>query len=125
MTMMKPLLVDRPLMRGSKRTVTVNLAESPLGWLRARRLIDEASVDSGRIVVQVVTGTGRRHLAWNWLASVLRLRARHATTREIIGREMRIDADPPQALSIDGEVLARTPFVARVAKAVILVAAPA
>ena len=94
------------------------------GYHGGTELIDDASVDSGRIVVQVVTGTGRRHLAWSWLASVLRLEARRATTREIIGREMRIDAEPPQALSIDGEVLARTPFTARVARAVIEVAAP-
>lgn len=87
-------------------------------------LVDEAEVDSGRIVVQVVTGTGRRHLAWNWIASVLRLPARHATTREIVGREMRVETEPKLPISIDGEVLARTPVTARVAKAVIEVAAP-
>lgn len=94
------------------------------GFHGGTELIDEAELDSGRIVVQVVTGTGRRHLAWNWIASVLRLPARHATTREIIGRSMRIDADPPQAVSIDGEILARTPFTAKVARAAIDVAAP-
>lgn len=94
------------------------------GFHGGTELIDEAAVDSGRIVIQVVTGTGRRHLAWNWLASVLRLRARHATTREIIANEVRIDAEPPQTLSIDGEVLACTPFTARVAKGAMLVAGP-
>lgn len=87
-------------------------------------LVDEAEVDSGRIIVQVVTGTGRRHLAWNWIASVLRLPARHATTREITGSRMRIETDPPLPISIDGEVLAHTPVTARVARAVIEVAAP-
>ena len=87
-------------------------------------LIDDAEVDSGQIVVQVVAGTGRRHLAWNWIASILRLPARHATTREIRGRRMRIETEPPLPISIDGEVLARTPAVAGVAKAVIEVAAP-
>lgn len=29
------------------RTVTVNLAESPLGWLRARGLVDERQFDAG------------------------------------------------------------------------------
>ena len=94
------------------------------GFHGGTELVDEARVDSGRIVVQIVTGTGRRHLAWNWLASILRLGARHATTRELIASELQIDADPPQALSIDGEVLARTPFTARIACAVIEVAAP-
>ena len=87
-------------------------------------LVDDAEVDSGQIVVQVVAGTGRRHLAWNWIASIARLPARHATTREIHGRSMRIETEPPLPISIDGEVLARTPITARVAKAVIEVAAP-
>ncbi len=94
------------------------------GYHGGTELIDEAEVDSGRIIVQVVTGTGRRHLAWNWIASILRLPARHATTREITGSNMRIETEPPQAISIDGEVLAKTPVTARVAKAVIEVAAP-
>ena len=87
-------------------------------------LVDEAEVDSGQIVVQVVAGTGRRHLAWNWIASILRLPARHATTREITGREMRIETEPRLPISIDGEVLAKTPATARVARGVIEVAAP-
>lgn len=87
-------------------------------------LVDDAEVDSGRIIVQVVAGTGRRHLAWNWIASIARLPARHATTREITGRQMRIETEPPLPISIDGEVLARTPVTARVARAVIEVAAP-
>lgn len=33
--------------RPSGRTVTVNLAESPLGWLMARGLIDERQFDAG------------------------------------------------------------------------------
>ena len=94
------------------------------GYHGGTELIDEAEVDSGRIVVQVVSGTGRRHLAWSWIASTLRLPARHATTQEFTGREMRIETIPPLPISIDGEVLARTPVTAKVAKAVIEVAAP-
>jgi YegS/Rv2252/BmrU family lipid kinase len=87
-------------------------------------LVDEAEVDSGRIVVQVVTGTGRRHLAWNWIASIARLPARHATTREITGRAIRLETEPPLPISIDGEVLAHTPVTASIARAIIEVAAP-
>lgn len=52
----KRLLAERPLPRdgrerGSKgkavRTVTVNLAESPLGWLAARGMISERQYDAG------------------------------------------------------------------------------
>lgn len=52
------LLVERPLPRdgadrmrrtsaGPARTVTVNLAESPLGWLKARGLLSERQFDAG------------------------------------------------------------------------------
>jgi hypothetical protein len=55
----KRLLVERPLPRDGQvrpargvrtraaRTVTVNMAESPLGWLRARGLISERQFDAG------------------------------------------------------------------------------
>jgi YegS/Rv2252/BmrU family lipid kinase len=87
-------------------------------------LIDEASVDSGVIVVQAVIGKSRAKLLWSWLLSVLRLRGRKFTTREYSGRALRIATDPPLPISIDGEVLARTPVVAKVARGVIEVAAP-
>lgn len=88
-------------------------------------LVDSASVDSGEIVVQVVTGRARSWLAWSWIASILRLDARKGTMREFHGREIRIATDRPMPVSIDGELLATTPFTARIAKAVIEVAVPA
>jgi len=33
--------------RGHGRTATVNLAESPLGWLRSRRLVDARQFEAG------------------------------------------------------------------------------
>lgn len=87
-------------------------------------LVEDAAVDSGEIVVQVVTGNARHRLVWSWAASLLRLRARKRTVREFHGAELRIATDPPLPISIDGEVLARTPCTAKVARAVIEVAAP-
>jgi YegS/Rv2252/BmrU family lipid kinase len=87
-------------------------------------LIDDAEVDSGEIVVQVVIGKARHRLLWSWLASVLRLEARKQTTREFKGKSLRIATDPPLPISIDGELLAKTPVTARVAEAAILVAVP-
>ncbi|MBC7987775.1 MAG: diacylglycerol kinase [Sphingomonadaceae bacterium] len=87
-------------------------------------LIDEAELDSGVIVVQVVTGTVRGRLLFNWFASILRLDARHGTTMAFQGHSIRIATEPPLPISIDGEVLARTPVTAHVAAAVIEVAAP-
>ena len=88
-------------------------------------LVDSATVDSGEIVVQVVTGRARSWLAWSWIASVLRLDARKGTMREFHGKSIRIATDRPMPVSIDGELLAETPFTARIAKAVIEVAVPA
>ena len=36
--------------RASRRTVTVNLAESPLGWLRARALISDRHFAAGELL---------------------------------------------------------------------------
>lgn len=88
-------------------------------------LSDTADVDSGRIVVQVVTGRSHRRLAWDWYAKFFRLRDRNAHMREFRGGAFTLDCTPPQRISIDGEVLARTPVVVRVAAGAIEVAAPA
>jgi YegS/Rv2252/BmrU family lipid kinase len=87
-------------------------------------LIDDAEVDSGEIVVQVVIGKERHRLLWSWLASVLKLRSRRQTTREFHGKSLRITTVPPLPISIDGELLAHTPVTAKVAAAAITVAAP-
>jgi YegS/Rv2252/BmrU family lipid kinase len=88
-------------------------------------LVDEARLDSGEIVVQAVTGRARTRLLWSWAASVLRLDARHATTREFRGRSLRVATDPPLPISIDGEVTVKTPVTARAAAKAIEVAVPA
>jgi Domain of unknown function (DUF6456) len=43
---MPQILVERPQSGGS-RSVTVNLAESPLGWLKARRLVSDRQFAAG------------------------------------------------------------------------------
>jgi YegS/Rv2252/BmrU family lipid kinase len=87
-------------------------------------LIDEAEVDSGEIVVQVVQGHARRRLLRNWVNGVLRREARHEDTLSFSGKSLRIATEPPLPISIDGEVLAHTPVTARIAPAVIDVMVP-
>lgn len=87
-------------------------------------LVEDASLESGEIIVQAVIGNARHRLAWSWTASLLKLRARKRTVREFHGRELRIMTEPPLPISIDGEVLAHTPCTAKVAEAVIEIAAP-
>ncbi|MGZ8312042.1 MAG: diacylglycerol/lipid kinase family protein [Allosphingosinicella sp.] len=88
-------------------------------------LIEQADVGSGQIVVQVVTGRSSLRLIWDWVAKYWKLPARHAVAEEFHGRELRIDTRPRQRISIDGEVLAKTPVVASVARRAIEVVVPA
>lgn len=87
-------------------------------------LIDDADPQSGEIVVQAVVGRSPAQLGWSWLTSYLRLRARKDTTVEYHAREIRIETIPPLKVSIDGEVLAKTPFTAKVAARAVRVMAP-
>lgn len=87
-------------------------------------LIEDASLQSGEIVVQAVTGRSLLGLAWSWFATLFKLRSRKQTVTEYRGRELKLVTRPPQKISIDGELSARTPVIARVARAAIWVAAP-
>jgi YegS/Rv2252/BmrU family lipid kinase len=88
-------------------------------------LVEQADVDSGQIVVQAVTGRSSLRLIWDWFAKFWKLPARHAVTEEFHAERLRIDTRPRQRISIDGEVLARTPVVAEVAERAIEVVVPA
>lgn len=88
-------------------------------------LSDHADVDSGEIVVQAVVGRSKPRLAWDWYAKFFKLRDRDAHTEEFHGKAFTITTRPRQRISIDGEVLAKTPVVAKVAPGAIEVAVPA
>jgi len=88
------------------------------------QVVEQARVDSGEIVVQVVEGETHGRLALSWLATLVGSDRRHALTREFRGRAIRIETSPPLPISIDGEVLARTPVTAKVAPRAIEVFAP-
>ena len=87
-------------------------------------LVESASLDSGEIVVQAVTGKSLLRLAWSWFATLFKLRSRDATLTEFHGRRLTIEAHPQQPISIDGEIAAKTPVTVGVARAAVTVAAP-
>ncbi|WOK36568.1 diacylglycerol/lipid kinase family protein [Sphingomonas sp. C3-2] len=109
---------------GEKRLNVVEVRISNGPYHGGTELVDDAAVDSGEIVVQAVTGHLKRRLIWNWVASAFRLEARKETVENFYGRSLKISTEPPLAISIDGEVLARTPVTAKIAADVIWVAAP-
>ena len=87
-------------------------------------VVEDTDVDSGDIVVQAVTGHYRSRLVWNWVATLLKLPARHDTTVDFRGKRLRVVTRPPLPISIDGEVLGRTPAVCEIASRAIEVVVP-
>jgi diacylglycerol kinase family enzyme len=87
-------------------------------------LIENADVESGQILVQVVRGRSLARLGWNYLASAMKLASRAERTREFHGEKLMISTRPPMRVSIDGEIGPETPFTASIAPAAVTVAAP-
>jgi len=117
------LIVEQNGTRERLRVVEVRISNGP--YHGGTELVESASVDSGEIVVQAVCGHVKRRLIVNWAASILRSDYRKEKVREFRGRAIRINTIPPLPISIDGEVLARTPVTARIAPGIIEVMAPA
>ena len=87
-------------------------------------LVESADVRSGDIVIQAVTGQSMFRLLWDWFAKFFKLPAREAAHQEFRGKRLLIDTKPRQPISIDGEVLAKTPATVEVAEGAIEVAVP-
>jgi len=87
-------------------------------------LSHRADVDTGEIVIQAVVGRSRFDLACDWYAKFFKLRDRNAHTEEFRGTSFKLDTVPRHRISIDGEVLARTPVQVKVAQKAIEVAVP-
>ncbi|WP_404334803.1 diacylglycerol/lipid kinase family protein [Sphingomonas sp. MMS12-HWE2-04] len=87
-------------------------------------LSDQASLGSRELLLQAVVGRSKLALARDWYAKFFKLRDRNACSRDFHGTCFRITMHPPQRISIDGEVLAKTPVTAKIAPGAIDVAAP-
>jgi YegS/Rv2252/BmrU family lipid kinase len=111
---------------GEKRTLWATEVRIANGSFHGGvELIEDAEVDSGEIVVQAVTGRSSLRLLWDWFAKFFKLPRREAAAEEFHGTRIEITTRPRQKISIDGEVLARTPAIAEVAKRAIEVVVPA
>jgi YegS/Rv2252/BmrU family lipid kinase len=87
-------------------------------------LIEDALPDDGQIVVQAVTGKSVMRLVWDWFARFVRLPVRDQMTQEFRGSRFQIDTRPRQKISIDGEVLTKTPALVESAHKAIVVVVP-
>jgi YegS/Rv2252/BmrU family lipid kinase len=84
----------------------------------------ETDVDTGEIVIQAVVGTLKTKLLWSWGLSLIGPDTARGTLREWRGRKFRLETKPRLPISIDGEVLAKTPVEAKVAVKTIRMAVP-
>ncbi len=87
-------------------------------------LVEDADVQSGEIVVQAVTGKSLWGLAWSWFTTLFKLSAKEQTVTEWHGSDMMLDTRPRQKISIDGEILAKTPVTITCRAGAVTIAAP-
>jgi YegS/Rv2252/BmrU family lipid kinase len=117
------LTIDDGVEPKTMRVVEVRISNGP--YHGGTWLVDQASINSGEIVVQAVTGRYKRTLAKNWAASFFGHASRHQDTVTFSGKSLKIETRPSLPISIDGEVLAHTPVTAKVAAGAIEVMVPA
>lgn len=95
------------------------------GYFGGVELVEEATLDSGEIIVQVVTGKTSRSLAKNWFSNMLKFRDRDAWQAEIRARRIKLETDPVMDVTIDGELATKTPLDVSVAAKAVAIAVPA
>jgi YegS/Rv2252/BmrU family lipid kinase len=124
-TRFKPftLIVEDGTKTHRLRVVEVRISNGP--YHGGTWVVDEASITSGEIVVQAVTGHYKRTLVKNWGASFFGSDVRRQDTVAFSGPELKVSTEPSLPISIDGEVLAHTPVTARVARGAVRVMVPA
>lgn len=93
-------------------------------YLGGLEVAAEASVESQDLVIQIVTGRSGWTLAKSWALSAIGRRD-EVTLVSHRSAKLRIETEPPMSVSIDGEVLARTPIEVTVARQVLAVMVPA
>ncbi|MFC3711923.1 diacylglycerol/lipid kinase family protein [Sphingoaurantiacus capsulatus] len=94
-------------------------------FLGGLRVAEDSNVESEDMVVQIVQGTRRRQLVGTWLRSMV---GRPPAAKRIVtlrGRKIRVETEPSEPVSVDGEVLAQTPIECGVERQSLKVRVPA
>lgn len=114
--------VDTGARRRAYRVVEVRIANGRfLGGLEA---VPHADPADHALVVQMVRGTTNRQLVKAWAELAIGHAPDIGEVEEIRGRSFHLHTDPPQPVSIDGEVLARTPTEVSIAPAALKLVFP-
>jgi YegS/Rv2252/BmrU family lipid kinase len=85
---------------------------------------EEASVESHDLLIQIIKGSSNLALAASWLRVVLRRPHSPAQVEILRTADIVIETTPRQHVSIDGEVMCRTPIRACVARQALLMMVP-
>ncbi len=104
------------------RVVEVRIANG--AFLGGTEVVEDARLDDGLLTVQAVVGVTRKRMMANWILTALHMEARHEVERDFHFRTGRLTTRPALPISIDGEVLARTPVDLRCEEDALLVAVP-
>ena len=94
------------------------------GYFGGVELVEDAEVDSGEIIVQVVTGRSKPNLLSSWVSNMFKLRNRDQWQAEIRAKEIRLSTEPVMDVTIDGELATKTPITVSVAPDAVVIAAP-
>lgn len=116
------LTVDYGHARSTVWATEVRIANG--GYFGGVELVEGAEVDSGEIIVQVVTGRSKPNLLSSWVSNLLKLRHRDQWQAEIRAKQVRLTTDPVMEVTIDGELATKTPITVSVAPDAVVIAAP-
>ncbi len=116
------LTVDDGKAKVSVWTTEVRIANGT--YLGGVEMVEDAALDSGEIIVQVVTGKSKPNLLSSWLSNMLKLRNRDQWQAEIRAKHIRLTTDPVMDVTIDGELATKTPVTVSVVPNAVVIAAP-
>jgi YegS/Rv2252/BmrU family lipid kinase len=85
----------------------VRIANGP--FQGGMRILDEASVVSGDLIVRIIKGPTKWAIGRTWRNAILGKKDDPASVLVLRGHEIEISTTPAQYVSVDGEVLAQTP----------------
>jgi YegS/Rv2252/BmrU family lipid kinase len=111
--------------RGKSETLDALEVRIANGRFHGGAELVDTDVDDGQIVIQVIDGRLRGKLLWSWGLSLVGPDQVRGTLREFRGGEFRLSTEPPLPISIDGEVVAKTPVTAKLARRAIRMAVSA
>jgi diacylglycerol kinase family enzyme len=94
------------------------------GYFGGVELVEGAEVDSGEIIIQIVTGKSQRNLLNSWISNMLKLRHRDQWQAEIHARDIRLATEPAMDVTIDGELATKTPIHVCIVPDAVVIAAP-